>query len=181
MLWGLYPSSLACVLLSMALFASGLSYRDAKYSLSQLRNQQRLLATIAASHKVIQRLLRATMQALLAAARAQSLAELFRALLARALASCRSRRSSPLGSRQQNEKQRSADRHRGPDDGDDHAPKVAWCAWHHDRRGPGPLTAEPDDGRVGGDTGRDSFLNCELDLSVDRVFHFLGKLEGDFL
>jgi signal transduction histidine kinase len=49
MFWRLFLSSLACVLLSMALFTAWLSYRDAKDSLAQLRNQQGLLATIAAS------------------------------------------------------------------------------------------------------------------------------------
>lgn len=49
MFWRLYLSSLGCVLLSMALFTAWLSFRDAKESLTQLRNQQRLLATIAAS------------------------------------------------------------------------------------------------------------------------------------
>jgi PAS domain S-box-containing protein len=49
MLWRLYLSSLACVLLSMAIFTTWLSCRDAQDSLSELRNQQRLLATIAAS------------------------------------------------------------------------------------------------------------------------------------
>ncbi len=49
MFWRLFLSSLACVLLSMALFTAWLSYRDAKDSLARLRNQQSLLATIAAS------------------------------------------------------------------------------------------------------------------------------------
>ena len=49
MFWRLFLSSLACVLLSMALFTAWLSFRDAKESLARLRNQQLLLATIAAS------------------------------------------------------------------------------------------------------------------------------------
>jgi PAS domain S-box-containing protein len=47
--WQVYVASLACVLFSAALLTAVLSYRDAEYSLAQLRNEQRLLAVTAAS------------------------------------------------------------------------------------------------------------------------------------